>query len=217
MLTEIIYYSPSDVKNRASLPITLKYDYMPEGECWFNLRSAQRNESDFNTEQGANSPAFNYNTTEGSQETFALSTTASATGTTDGTSSTSTPVTVTATVTASPSDTSDSLDTNASGGLSTGAKAGIGVGVSVVGLAVLLSAAYVWYRRRRETPSVSKSDANPTSPETPKSYELVSTEKQGPYELHPDGGHQGPYELNADRGPQGPYELNPDRDHHELS
>lgn len=118
------------------LPFELSYDYMPETQCWFNLRSAQRGVNDDNTEQGATSPAFSYNTTEANDLTYGPSSTGTAAATSSATS----------TSTSSPTST----ETSSSGGLSTGAKAGIGAalgGVALVGLVFAL--VFISIRRRK--------------------------------------------------------------------
>jgi hypothetical protein len=188
---------------------------MSQTQCWFNLRSVQRDSDDDNTLEGANSPAWSYNTTEGSQETFALSSTVTSgtatsiattsTGTASATSTASTTASGliidstssaagTVTVTAQPTSSPDAR------GLSTGAKAGIGAGVGCAGLAVIAAAAFLLYRRRRKG----------TGPD--QGYKLDSpTMAMADKALPPT-----PSKTLAERAQAGPYELSPDRDVHEM-
>lgn len=64
-VTEILYYSPSDVKSRSEVPVKLKTatEYMGT-TCWFNLLNAV---SGSNTTDGATSPEFSYAKEEADQ------------------------------------------------------------------------------------------------------------------------------------------------------
>jgi hypothetical protein len=58
ILLEIIYYSPSDVENRATVPVKLQWNTAYMGTtCWFNLSPEQESATD---DFGVESPEFNY-------------------------------------------------------------------------------------------------------------------------------------------------------------
>ncbi|KAI9929612.1 hypothetical protein MW887_001086 [Aspergillus wentii] len=95
--------------------------------------------------------------------------------------------------TSSTSPTSASKSSS-SAGLSTGAKAGVGIGCAAAGIAAIAMVAWIIVRRRRYKQAASRQANLVSGPYGPN---LVSTKRDGRYELSEGGSNPGPFELGT--------------------
>ncbi|KAI1100899.1 hypothetical protein F4804DRAFT_317646 [Jackrogersella minutella] len=161
-------------------PINLNFTRTDVVRCWFNIRLDETN-----SDVGANSVGFWYNSTEGDRKTFSSSSATSSTSSSSSPSSTesgvSTIPTAGSTSSTIPSPSPDSsAPTSPNPGLSTGAQAGTGVGAGVAGIAIGAAAVAFLYRRQRKRGADPSDNAPSASSHYPPTAGVPSMVSENP-------------------------------------